>query len=194
MIPSTGLTNPTIDPFPEPDDPDLRLLAGARGCQNANNDSLVLLITYAGKKVLITGDAENISDTMCGQDEVGVLLDRYKTSDLLDVDLYIVGHHGSQNGTSAVLLQRLTPIAAIMSAGGHEPQTTFSAWGYGHPRQTTVDLLDHSVTGTRQQKQVYVMPGQHQYQNWTETKAVYCTCWDGNVTVAVDRNGISVQN
>src|SRR5262249_33971384 len=97
-VPRTGLTNRTIDPFREADDPDLSVLAGSRGCSNANNDSLVVLVTYAGKKILIDGDAETTTDSLCGESEVGLLLERYSSNGLLDVDLWVVGHHGSDNG------------------------------------------------------------------------------------------------
>jgi len=150
-----------------------------------------VLVTYAGKKILIDGDAETTTDSLCGESEVGLLLDRYASNGLLDVDLWVVGHHGSDNGTSTDLLRQLTPAIAAISAGGRQPQLTFSAWGYGHPRQSAVERLEQIVTGTRPRKTVYVMPGQHQYKDWIVTKAIYCTCWDGSLTFTVDRNAIT---
>jgi len=186
----TGLTNQWIDPFTKPAGPDISLLTGARGCKNQNNDSLIVLIRYQAKGVLITGDAENTNDAECGASEIGLLLDRYSNHpELLDVDLYIVGHHGSYNGTTSELLKRLTPQVAVMSAGKKQPQTRFSAYGYGHPRQVTVERLEEDVSGSRVKRNVYVMPAPHIYRDWVAMKAIYCTCWEGDVVIQLDQTG-----
>jgi len=45
------------------------------------------------------------------------LVDRYRNSATLDVDVYEVGHHGSHNGTTEELLDAMTPKIAAISVG-----------------------------------------------------------------------------
>lgn len=44
---------------------DIRFLAGARGCENENNDSLVVLVRYKEAAYLFVGDAETKRDPIC---------------------------------------------------------------------------------------------------------------------------------
>lgn len=66
---------------------DVRFLAGSRGCKNANNDSLVVLLRYHDASYLFVGDAEIENDSIC-RAEVPELIDFYMRNKLLDVDVY----------------------------------------------------------------------------------------------------------
>jgi len=86
------------------------LLAGAALADNTiNNQSLVVLFTFAGKTLLFTGDAQwgNWENFLYGQDVSKMtapqLLPASKKM-LAALDLYKVGHHGSTNAT---------PMAAV---------------------------------------------------------------------------------
>lgn len=78
---------------------DLRFLVGSRGCENQNNNSLVLRVRYKKTTAILTGDAETEGDKTCDEGQVPFLLQRYRASTLLDTDIYKVGHHGSLNAT-----------------------------------------------------------------------------------------------
>jgi competence protein ComEC len=80
-------------------DIDLRVLDASRGCENGNNDSLIVRVTYKEASYLFDGDAETESDPIC-EAEVPMLVDFYQGTKLVDVDVYKVGHHGSHNGTT----------------------------------------------------------------------------------------------
>jgi competence protein ComEC len=72
---------------------------------------------------LITGDTN-----AAGEREL------LRRGELPDLELLIVGHHGSADSTSAELLYRTAPDAAIISVGRNNP--------YGHPRQEILNRLE----------------------------------------------------
>ncbi len=78
-----------------------------------NDDSLVLLVQYRGKQILLTGDIEKGGEeTLAGKIESSV-------------DYVKVPHHGSKSSSSLVLLEALNPKAAFISVGSNN-------W-FGHP-------------------------------------------------------------
>jgi competence protein ComEC len=180
---------------------DVRFLAGSRGCENENNDSLVVRVEYKEAAFLFVGDAETHNDDICTA-EVAELVDFYQGTGLLDVDLYKVGHHCSHNGTSDALMRAMTPEISVISAGDLKTRTPgdFHAFNFGHPREEAFLRLLEFTTGKRPQKNVYAMnaagvpppkskkpPGKPIFRDITE--AVFCTCWDGNVVVSTDAAG-----
>lgn len=87
---------------------------------DANELSPICILSYAGRKIVLTGDAEEKSEK-----------DYLKDSPTVDCDVLKVGHHGSQSSTSTEFLEDISPEYAIISAGTH---STFL-----HPRQATLD-------------------------------------------------------
>jgi competence protein ComEC len=183
---------------------DLRFLTGSRNCANPNNDSLVVRVHYAGKTALLTGDSETDDDEACEEGQVEHLLERYQGTDLLRADIYKVGHHGSHNGTDQALISAVSPAIAIISAGRKETKGPgpFHGFFFGHPREDVVELLE-STTGNRNPPVTgYTYLKGTRNKDATETilegrlivKAIYCTCWDGNVDV-VDKGdeGLAVE-
>lgn len=78
-------------------------IEGIRALDKAeNNTSLVLLIEFAGKRLLFPGDAELESWTMMG---------RHFPAQLRDIDFLKVSHHGSHNGTPVDQLDTLLPVS-----------------------------------------------------------------------------------
>jgi beta-lactamase superfamily II metal-dependent hydrolase len=80
-----------------------------------NNQSLVVLFTFAGKKLLFAGDAQggNWEYWMYGGTPVKApsadKIDKDSASILSHLDFYKVGHHGSTNAT---------PVSAVETMGG----------------------------------------------------------------------------
>jgi competence protein ComEC len=71
-----------------------------------NNDSLVLLMQFGSRRVLLTGDAEHpIEDELLAAQQ------------LQPVTLLKVGHHGSRTSSSEELLNATRPQFAFISAG-----------------------------------------------------------------------------
>lgn len=85
-----------------------------------NNNSLVLLLDYQGKKVMFTGDLDR-----AGQID---LLSRESSS----IDWIKVPHHGSREALEPKFYQLLQPQHAVISAGNTS---------HGHPHQEVLDFL-----------------------------------------------------
>lgn len=91
------------------------------GDGGANEEGLSVLCTVDDFDVLVTGDMNDIVERR---------LVKYK--DLPDIELLMVGHHGSKNSTSEELLLAVTPEYAVISSGYNT---------YGHPAPETLERL-----------------------------------------------------
>jgi competence protein ComEC len=98
------------------------------GPEPANNDSLVLHVTYGATSVLLEGDAE-------APIEQAMLAEPGLQSTLLKV-----GHHGSLTSTRPEFLARVAPQWAVISCGLHNR--------YGHPRQEVLHELEDAKVRT----------------------------------------------
>jgi len=188
-----GLSNSIIDPLSCPRvDPDFRVMSGSYRdnpgwpdgeFDNGNNQSLVVKVTYGKAKLLFTGDLE--------EPAIETLLARYANGDALDADVYVVGHHGSANGTTAALLAAVSPQIAIMSMGNSATHAQWTAWAYGHPRRAIVTLLDNATSGKlASPEHVMVADRVKRFSDYTLKGAVYGTGWNGDIDVTVRPDGI----
>ena len=91
--------------------------------EGANDNSVVLKITYKQRSVLLVGDAEHA-------EEQGLLR---RGEGVLRADLLKVGHHGSKTSTSAEFLAAVHPEIAAISSGVRNR--------FGHPHPTTLATL-----------------------------------------------------
>lgn len=73
---------------------------------NTNNDSVVLLIRYGDVELITTGDAEHFSEY-----DIVTTFGR----DALDADFLQVGHHGSDDSSSELWLDNVSPRVAFIS-------------------------------------------------------------------------------
>lgn len=87
-----------------------------------NDSSVVLRIEYAGRSVLLTGDAE----TRAEESMIAAGLD-------LQADILKAGHHGSRGSSSAEFLDRVAPSLAILSCGRLNH--------FGHPHEELLKRL-----------------------------------------------------
>ena len=89
---------------------------------NANNIGIVDLLKFGKFKAIFTADVENkISD------ELSTL------SQVEGVNYLKVNHHGSKNGLTQNLLEKLRPVVGVISDGKNNI--------YGHPHKEILDLL-----------------------------------------------------
>lgn len=91
------------------------------GDGGANEEGLSVLCTAGDFDVLITGDMNSTVERR---------LVKYKS--LHDIELLVVGHHGSKYSTSEELLFATAPEMAVISSGYNS---------YGHPAWETLDRL-----------------------------------------------------
>ncbi len=192
----SGLTSAVIDPFPtcKGADPKIQALWGQLRSDpgwgqddygkdrfaNANNHSVAARVDLGKSSLLITGDMELPS--------IAMLLDSRKP-ELLDADIYEVGHHGSANGTTADLLRAVTPSWAVMEVGPYDRKSSWTAWAYGHPREGTIDLLEAGVTGLRPKESEEVGTGVKSFIPEDIEKAIYATGWDGSLVLDAKADG-----
>lgn len=85
---------------------------------DSNANCMVMLASFEGLDILLTGDAE------------GEVL---STLDLPHAEVYKVPHHGSRDGAAASVLDRIRPEVAVVSVGDGNR--------YGHPTEQTLGAL-----------------------------------------------------
>ncbi len=90
---------------------------------DANDDSVVLRLTYGDCAFLFMGDAER------GTEEA--LLTRFD-DEALRADVLKMGHHGSSTSSTSPFLDAVNPAYAVVSCGENND--------YGHPHKEVIDL------------------------------------------------------
>lgn len=95
----------------------------------SNEEGLFVLSSCGEFDTLITGDADAFVEQML-----------IKYCPIPDLELLMVGHHGSKHSTSAELLDALRPELAVISVGYNS---------YGHPADETLDRLADLGTQVR---------------------------------------------
>lgn len=89
------------------------------GEEEANNQSLVVLLAYRGKNILFTGDIEGETEK--------VLMENYPQ---LKVDVLKVPHHGSISSSTDAFIAAINPKIAIIQVGKNH---------FGHPHPQVLD-------------------------------------------------------
>ena len=98
-------------------------ILGAKTTHSKLNDfSLVFLLNYKDKKILLMGDADS-------QVQKNIVLN----STSLPIDILKFPHHGSKTGMTEEFLEAISPKEAVISVGKNS---------YGHPTEEALDLLD----------------------------------------------------
>ncbi len=199
-VPFKGLTSEVIDPVgaceASATDPVVTVLWGrVVGVKdypgNPNDHSVVLRVDYGDSSVLITGDLEF--------EGLAAFTKKYaRYPEIVDVDVYIVGHHGSRNATAPHLLRAMTPKVAIISAGPYDRRYDWTGRKFGHPNIQALNELTSSrygVSWSREPKKVWIgIKGAWEdkpelFEQQVINRAVYSTGWDGTVAVRMYGNG-----
>ena len=94
------------------------------GAGDLNEQGLTFLCSAGDFDALITGD-------MAGNTEKKLV----ERVDLPDIEVRVVGHHGSRYSSTDAFLQQVRPETAIISVGDN---------GYGHPTQEAMDRLSRN--------------------------------------------------
>ena len=104
------------------------------GSLSANERGVIVLGKYDNFEYLVTGDADAGTES---------LLTRFY--DLPDIELLVVGHHGSRYSTAPALLEETKPDVAFISVGWNT---------YGHPSGEVLERLsDYGVNVYRTDEQ-----------------------------------------
>lgn len=97
---------------------------GASTSGRLNEFSLVFLLSFRDKKVLLMGDADS-------RVQKNIVLN----STSLPIDILKFPHHGSKTGMTEEFLEAISPKEAVISVGKNS---------YGHPTEEALDLLKKS--------------------------------------------------
>lgn len=182
---------------------EVKFLSAGRRCIDDNNASIVMRVVYKDRSFLFTGDAE-VDDKKgrnlgCGGLIFRLLDAQASYPELLDVDVLKVAHHGSKYSTSDAFLQKVKPAFSVISAGVPETRSSgegkfHHAWFYGHPNEAAIKLLEERTEKSRPATTVTTMTKPTKLvENRSLDRAIYCTCWDGNLVLSVDSNGSPIQ-
>jgi competence protein ComEC len=192
-----GLTDTVIDPINCPNgDPQIILYSSrliekpddwsATDYNNYNNQSLVIKVVFGKTSFLFTGDLENKG--------IKNVVDEYDHTDALNVDILMVGHHGAGNATTEEYLTAVTPKMAVISCGpsdfGKGSNNPFTTFAYGHPRISTINMLEEDITSNRSRTlQVEAAEGVRDFRLINIDKRIYATPWDGNIVIRATFDG-----
>ena len=100
----------------------LFLAPNATDYNDLNDWSLVTKVTYGSTSMILTGDAESVSEKE--------IVAKYASSEL-DCDILKSGHHGSSSSSCEAFLNAIDAEIAIISCGTGNK--------YGHPNQPVLD-------------------------------------------------------
>lgn len=104
----------------------LNILApNSTGYKDLNNNSVVVKLTYGNTSFMLTGDAEDVSESE-------ILSKGYN----LKADVLKIAHHGSTSSTTPNFLSAIKPKYAVISVG--------SGNSYGHPANSTISKLNNA--------------------------------------------------
>jgi beta-lactamase superfamily II metal-dependent hydrolase len=98
---------------------------------NPNNNSVISLLDCYGRKLLTTGDAEDEKSKTVKT----ALVARLRDEGVSDIDVYVVGHHGSETSSSEELLALIRPRYAVISSAGPDYKN------YGNPNPDVLRRL-----------------------------------------------------
>ncbi|NJM25983.1 MAG: MBL fold metallo-hydrolase [Bacteroidia bacterium] len=195
-IPNGGATSAVIDPFDCGEiNPEVRILWGQvlsnpgwskDDYDDENNHSVVCKIDYGQASIIMTGDLEIKA--------IGALLAKHTATGIFDSDVYLVGHHGSKNGTTDAFLQAITPEIAVLSFGDYRRELPWTAWAYGHPNKNIVKQLASKVSSERSPVKVIVGNGKKKFQRYTLSKGLYGTGWDSTIVLTAKTDGTWASN
>lgn len=126
IVVDNGTTSYLIDFFAN--DALYERLTSKSSAEAKNGVSPFMFLTYAGKKVLFTGDGNFDSEEwLLGEQEIKSAPASY------DVDVLKVGHHGSATSTRTEFLKLVQPEYAVISCGLNNK--------YDHPRPEALARL-----------------------------------------------------
>ena len=123
--------------------PDMLVAAAAKIENFLNNQSLVVLFEFGGKKLLFAGDAQGgnweywlfkMDEPMKDPTKAGDLVEESKQL-LETIDFYKVGHHGSTNSTPIQAVE--AAIARPKSSSGFVSMCSTEDGVYGNPERET---------------------------------------------------------
>jgi len=113
----------------------LEILSADTGDENENNNGLVMCLHINDHKLLIMGDAEEKIESQVAS--------KFNQ----DIDLLLVGHHGSRTSSKESFIKKIKPKLSIISFSKNNK--------FGHPHKETISTLkkyDSKILTTQDDK------------------------------------------
>lgn len=149
---------------------------------NPNNQSLVIKVEYGEASFIFTGDLQKKG--------IEYLLGNYEGNlNVLEADVYQVGHHGSHNATTTELLEAFKPKIAVISAGHYSVKKSGTAWDHGHPNKDIIEMMDTTKTleFLPSAKSIKIFKSQNSNPlNHNIERKIYCTCWEDDIIITAN--------
>ncbi len=205
----SNITNNVIDPLNcAGTDPLFRVLWGSlttnpgwsnkEFTENQNNHSVAVRVDFGNSSFLFTGDMQAPA--------LETLVTHYDGTQMLNVDVHQVGHHGSHNALIKEFMEAMSPDVAVISSGNSNlSRHQFSAFSFAHPRDDAVNLLRDPNTGVSffREQSVNVPVGDRGacsaafcgtfrppvFESWDIERAIYNTGWGGTVRLSANSQG-----
>jgi len=154
--------------------------------KNYNNHSLVVKVLSGKASFLFTGDLETKG--------IKTIVEEYAGTNALDVDVLMVGHHGAANATTEEYLDAVTPSYAVISCGewdfGKGEADKFTTFAYGHPRISTLNMLEEHIAGKRSQAvHIEAAEGARDFRFMDIDRRIYATPWDHTIIIRATTEG-----
>lgn len=92
-----------------------------------NNNSITARLVYGNFTMLFTGDIEELAEEE--------IVKMYQNSDILDVDILKVAHHGSKSSSIDEIVEKITPKISLVGVGKDN--------NYGHPNKDVLERLQN---------------------------------------------------
>ena len=121
-------------------DLNMNILAPVKNYYSSTNEySTVITLEKHGKKFMLTGDATT-------ENELEII--NNNNSEMLDIDVLKLGHHGSSTSTSLNFLEVTSPSLAIISAGENpSPEVLNNILTYNLGSNTTTRVMQTAEMG-----------------------------------------------
>ncbi|MEQ8423528.1 MAG: MBL fold metallo-hydrolase, partial [Cyclobacteriaceae bacterium] len=92
---------------------------GLKDSKANNAVSIVVRLEYKGHSIIFAGDAVGRDD--CDEDNVCIATEKFMldnvSAGLLDADVLVAAHHGADNGSCEMFIEKVSPDYVIFSAG-----------------------------------------------------------------------------
>ncbi len=108
------------------------------GASSSNDNSAIFVLNCLGNSYFFSGDASFEGSSQSSYEEIDFVnsLTELERERLLNITVFMVGHHGSAHSSGSILLDVICPKFFVISVGVDN--------SYGHPASSTLERIKNS--------------------------------------------------